>query len=578
MALRTLGSYSADPNAQVNSLRNFGLVMASLTQSWRDRQDKQQQRDLQQIRYLLGLAQQEPELASNPKFYADVTKRYSKNFPEVAPLLDTLKSRGAVLEQAKSAGTKFLQMQGEMQQVHDALQQQLATSEDTLPNGAPNLDKAILRGQLMQIGDPASFSTRAMQRLSPQERSGAALYQKMGGYQMPHELDPYKDFTPSGKTLFAGQTGALDPNSPTYRAAEYQAGLKLSPVKALEIVKKEEEERAKAKASMDLEDARFRHGQQGRRETAADAAQRLLLSDKLSRGRMQLGVDTYEQKFDYAHPDGPADPNRVTYKDIVQGVSAAQQDYDARLRQALQGAPKGQAGQIKAAFFQQYGSRPSPIPPSHAKVLALRAESAGADDPEAAQQALSGMVSNYQALRAAGKSQVDALHAAQPGAPALTPPPAPAPGMSAAPKPAAGPGLMDTISSWFHSAAPLNPAGLAGAAGGVVPHPSGPGAAPAPQIPSRQPGSVPPQSGAQAPAVPQGQPSMQALLGATADTLRSHGPDYARQILATHYGIQGAQADQLLHAAQIAASQRSLASQPSAIDEPDTGQADEPEQ
>lgn len=569
MAIRTLASYS-DPNAQVNSLRNFGAVMAALAGSWRNRQDKQQERDLQQIRYLLGMAQQEPELAADPKFYGDVTSRYGKTFPEVAPLLDVLKSRGAVFQQAKVAGEKFLSAQGQMQQAHDALQQQISVSPDTLENGAPNLDKAILTGQLAQLGEPASFATRALRQLSPEERSGATLYQKLGGYQMPRQFDPYKDMTPEGKTLFAGETGALDPGSPAYLAAQYQSRLKLSPVTVLEMAQKQEDERARAKAAMDLEAQRFTDAQQGRRETFDFAKKRLGLQDKLERGRMGLGVTNFEQKYDYTHPNGPPDPTKVTFKDIVQGVAQAQQDYDARLKQALLGAPKGKAAEIKAAFFQQYGSRPAPIPPAHAKNLALRAEGAGQGDPDATQQALSGMVSNYQALRAAGKSPTEALQAAQPGAPALTPPPAPSPGMSAPPKPAA------TGSSWM----PHVDWGTGNITFGQ------------PAAPAAGPGrtSAPPQGAPQPSAAPIN--PAQSLVNATADTLVSHGAGYAQKVLASHFGIQGAQADQLLQAAQAVASQRQLASQQASIgaatdsgpnssppqDEPDNAsEPDEPE-
>lgn len=589
MAIRNLTTYNSDPNYQVDQLTNFSRLMAALGNSWHQRQDRQQTRDLTQIRYLLGLAQQEPDLAANPQFYSDVTKRYSKNFPEVQPLLDTLKNRGAVLTQAKAAGQKYLDLQGQMQQAHDGLQQQLSVSDDTLPNGSPNLDKAILRGQLMQLGDPASYPQRAMQQLTPEERSAATLYQKTGGYQLPKQFDPFRDMTPEQKTLYAGQTGLLGQDSPALQAAQYTAGLKMSPKAILESAMKDEAERAKAKASMDLEDKRFQDEQTGRQQTYGFATKRLTLQDQLERGRMGLGVSDFQEKYDYTHPDGPPDPSKVTYKEILQGVQQAQSDYGTRLKQATIGAPKGQVAAIRAQFVAQNGPRPAPIPPAHAQVIALRAEEAGGGDPEASQQTLGDMVSNYQSLRAAGKSATDALHAAQPGVPVIAPP-TPPPAAPQTPPASTGSSWMPhvdwktgSISFGSHPSAPPAPATGAQPGPGAPPAPpqagpQGPGAppppgqqgAPAPPVPARMPGIAPSQGG-QVPAT-SGSPALDGLVNATADTVRTHGIDFAKQILQQR-GIQGPVADQILQAAQVAASRKALVAKQQSISAQTTQQS-----
>jgi hypothetical protein len=565
----TLATY--DPTGGmwgVDAWANFGKALAAIAANRRAEQDKQEQRDLAQVRYLTAAAQADPELASNPDFYRQVTSRYGKNFPEVGPILETLKNRGQLLDTAKATHVRYLKAQGDLEQAHQALSAQLQETPDTLADGAPNIDKHVLMGQLQQIGDPATFPQRALSQFTPEERSQIALTTKMFGDSMPTSLDPYKQFTPEGKELYAVQTGGIDPNSPVGQAIQSRAGLKLSPVKAIEMAQQKELEQAKIKAASDLEAARAQHASQARAETDAFARGRLRLNDTLTRGRMDYGVDTAERKYDYTHPQ--SDPGQVSYKDIVAGVAAAGKAWDNQLKASLSKVPQGaSAAKIRADFVAQYGARPAPITPGDAMVLALRAQQAGAGDPTAAQTAVSHMVSNYQAARAAGKSPADALATAQPGVPPIAQKPLPVPGMSAPQKPAAAPSAYGggSLLPGVQEGGDLTLAPVAEKAVGMpVTDISGGGT---------KPGSRPGTPGV-APMNPM------LLVATTASQLLSHGEASVRQDLDQHLGIRGPQADDLIQRATALANKRRLAVQQQSIGaatgtEPETPEEDQTE-
>lgn len=558
--ISTLATY--DPTGGmwgVDAWANFGRALAAIAANRRAAQDKQQQRDLQQVNYLVGLAQKDPELANNTAFYHQVTDRYGQSFPEVGPIMDTLRNRGQILDTAKATHVRYLQAQGQMQQAHDALSSQLDATPDTLPNGAPNVDKHVLLGQMLQLGDPATFPQKALSQFTPEERSQISLTTKMFGDSMPTALDPYKQFTPEGKERYAVQTGAIDPNSLVGKAAQIKAGLMVSPVRQIEMDRADELERAKRKAAMEEIDARYAAAHKGRVESDTMARGRLKLENTYRLGQIDYGVDAAERKYDYSHP--AADPGQVSYKDIVAGVKGAQAAWDAQSRASLAKVPQGaSAAKIKADFVAQYGPRPQDITPGDAMVLALRAQQAGAGDPTAAQTAVSHMVSNYQAARAAGKSASDALATAQPGVPPIAAQPLPVPGMSAPQKPA-GDGAP-----WY--------SGILGALGGAanaVGHMTGQlGAQPTPAPPpAGTPGPAAPPPSAAAPA-PQAAPAMDAALsrfvGPAAQDLAVHGEAAVRQKLQADHGITGPALEQVMAAAQAAVSQRRLVAQKAAID------------
>lgn len=377
MADRILATYQ-DPNWRAQQNQNAGALLALAVQTFQRRREERKQKDLAAVQQFLDFASKNPELAAGP-YGAAVKQKYGAQFPELAPMVDSLAQRGQRLNEMESAGQQWLQTADQMAQAHEREKQLWDSQADTIPTGGgpmpaiPNVAKLVKQAELAAY-DPNQVYLHAAESLKPSERYAAQAWAKSHQSAFPDlsmgwTPDPGK-MSPEIQALAA----AFGTSDLTKLRPQVEQLLNLAPREGIqqEITYRTNEGVREKRADVD-ENIREATAKQGLDIGEAEKKSKLSVSEENLRhahhvNEVAVGHSASMAEIAARHADdGAASKDKPLSSRLLSWQKESVGEYDKRLKVALEGAPEGAKIKAKKEFIAKEGLRPREMSPPLAK-------------------------------------------------------------------------------------------------------------------------------------------------------------------------------------------------------------------
>lgn len=407
---------STAPGWQAAKAANLANALRGAFSAAQERREREQQREAEEIKTFLTMAQQEPALATS--MGDDFKRRYGRDYPMLGPMVDILRDRQAERGRINSAGDRFLAEQGRLEQQYATQRAAFDAMPDSLtvevpvptpwgamstPVDVPNLDKQAAGQRLGQI-DPGAIPMMAAHALSPADRARARMASQARGYELPTEFDPFEDLSAEGKAILAAQRGLLTGDAAEW--ARTEGGLQTSRAKLQEQTYGTSEREAKVEDEIEVE-----------REKDRLMREREEQEDRLTRGRMGYGEQIQTRLIAQRPRRGGGGESVHLWELAAEESEAAVEEWDRGLKEAVEeaGSVTSDRAAAKRSYVEDNGSRPAKLTEAASRQLERQIRAwldAGELDDAEVETATAAIVAEVTRLTSRGMSVSEAIRKA----------------------------------------------------------------------------------------------------------------------------------------------------------------------